>query len=88
MSSNQIAIGARFMRTDSLPYTENGAKGIHATTTLCEVTSTDRVGFRYSVVEVLAESGRPSFAGTPTGGSMAWFGFDAAIARGDVKMEA
>lgn len=77
-----LTVGARFNLTESRPY--NRGQSVHTRTTLREVTSVDAVGFDFTVVEVIAESGRPEFAATPTGGSMAWFGFDAAVEAGRV----
>ena len=81
-----ISTGTRFTKNDERPYRLNGERHYHRQTLLAEVTSTDEVGFEYRIVEVLAEENRPEFAGTPTGGSMAWFGWDAALGRGDVKV--
>lgn len=81
-----ITTGTRFSSHDARPYTENGERRIHETTVLCEVTSTDDRGFAYTVIEVLTETGRPSFAGTKTGGNMAWFGWEAALANGRVAV--
>jgi hypothetical protein len=81
-----LGVGDQFTRTDARPYTENGTKGVHDTTVLCEIVSTDERGFQYKVVKMIRESGRPSFAGTPTGGTMAWFGWDAALAKGRVEV--
>jgi len=78
-------IGTRFIKSAERPYTEDGAKGLHCTEVMYEVTSTDRGGFEAKAVEVVSESGRPSFAGNPLGVSMAWFGWEAALARGDVR---
>lgn len=82
-----IQPGTTFTKKDSRPYTENGARGVHETVIRYRITETDQRGFTADVVEIISETGRPSFAGTATGCSMAWFGFDAAIRRGDLTVE-
>ena len=83
-------VGDRFVESVDRTYTENGSKGIHHTEVMYEVTALTHNGFDARGVEVIAESGRPSFAGkrypadTSTV-SMVWFGWDAAVKRGDVK---
>lgn len=86
MNTMQIAVGTRFTETDSRRWTNGDEKGVHTFTTLNEVTSTDASGFAYKVVEVVAEAGRPTFGTLPTSGSMAWFGWDAALAKGRVEV--
>ena len=87
MTITQPQVGTRFMRSDSRPYTSaDGTKGVHETVVLNEVTATDMVGFTYVTTALLSESGRPAWAGGLGGGRMAWFGWDAAVARGDVEV--
>jgi hypothetical protein len=83
-----IEIGTRFTRRSERTYREDGERKVFAQTVLAEVVSIDAVGFEWRVVEVLAETDRPGFDqdSRPTGGSTAWFGWDAAVARGDVKV--
>ena len=66
--------------------TETGAKVVHTWTTKNTVTAVDGVGFTYKVTEVVAEANRPEFAGTPTGGTMAWFALPLYIARGTLRI--
>lgn len=81
-----LRVGDRFTRTDSRTYRDGDVRGTHTVTTLNEVSEVDEVGFKAVVVEVIEEAGRPSFAtGTPSSLSMAWFGWDAAAARGDIR---
>lgn len=86
-SAVPLRIGDRFVETDSRPYTEaDGTRGVHETTLLMEVTGISKVGFTYRRIDILAESGRPSFCGEPTTlGSMAWFGWFAAVDKGRVR---
>lgn len=82
-----IRVGDRFTETDMRPYTEGGERRTHVYTLVYEVVSTDEVGFKYRTVEVVAEEGRPAFGGTPVGGSMAWFGLDAALTQGRITID-
>lgn len=79
-----VAVGTRFDLTESRGY--NRGQSVHTITTRREVVSVDAVGFDVIVLEVLSETGRPEFASTPTRGSMAWFGFDAAVKAGRVEI--
>lgn len=82
-----IKVGTRFTKSGSRRYTErDGSQGTHEYLDLCEVTSLDSIGFAYTVVQRLSETGRPSFGTTVSNGSMAWFGWHAAAARGDVAL--
>lgn len=77
----------RFTRKTSRPYTESGEKRQHEVELLCEVVSTDEVGFSWKTLEVLSETNRPTeFNGfIPEKGETAWFGWEAALGRGDVR---
>lgn len=79
-------VGDRFVETDDRKYTEDGRKGVHHTQVMYEVTAMTHNGFKARVVEVVAESGRPSFAATPQSTSMAWFGWDNAVTHGRVRV--
>ena len=79
-------VGDRFIAINDRKFTEGGVKGIHHTEVMYEVTELTHNGFEAVAVKVVAETGRPTFAGTPQGTSMAWFGWDAAVKRGDVKV--
>lgn len=81
-----VTFGTRFTARQSLAYQINGERHYHTRTLLQEVTGLTETGFDYRTVEVLAEDNRPDFAATPTGGQMAWFGWRAAAARGDVTV--
>ena len=84
-------VGTRFTKKAARRYTTaSGEKGTHSYELLCEITSTSGVGFEWVRVEVLAEDGRPADfdAFVPTSGSTAWFGWDAALGRGDVRVVA
>lgn len=80
------AVGARFTSTDSRPWHDGDAKGVHIYTDLCEIVSVEPAGLAYKVVQVIEESGRPPFAGDAkrTGGSFAAFGWRRAIESGRV----
>ena len=84
------AVGSRFTKATRNRYrATDGSHRHHEFVLLCEVVAVDPRGFEYAVVEVLEESGRPEgfpARQAPTGGEMAWFGWDAAVARGDVRM--
>jgi hypothetical protein len=84
----QIQPGTRFTHRHERRYTEDGERRTFSQTVLAEVVSTDAGGFEWRVVEVVSETDRPGFdrSSRPTGGTMAWFGWDAAVARGDVAV--
>jgi hypothetical protein len=77
----------RFTKKGAHRYTENGERRIHRMELLCEVTSVNAVGFSWRTVEVLSEDERPTTfdAFVPVGGDTAWFGWEAALGRGDVQ---
>lgn len=77
----------RFILKTIRRYTENGERRQHEIELLCEVVSTGEVGFAWKTVEVISEKARPTaFAGhTPEKGEIAWFGWEAALGRGDVR---
>lgn len=79
-------VGDRFVATDHRKYTEDGQKGVHHTEVMYEVTALTHNGFEAKAVEVMAESGRPSFAATPESTRMAWFGWDNAVTQGRVRV--
>lgn len=83
------AAGSRFTKVTRNRYrVADGSYRHHEFVLLCEVVAVDARGFEYAVVEVLEESGRPEGFPTrqaPTRGEMAWFGWDAAVSRGDVR---
>lgn len=82
-----LKIADRFTKNSRSRYTENGERRTHSLQLLCEVTSINAVGFSWRVIEVLSEEDRPTTfeAFVPTGGDTAWFGWDAALGRGDVQ---
>lgn len=81
-----ISTGTHFTKSEVRRYTENGVQGEHRTVIRYVVTNIDEVGFDADAVEVVSEEGRPSFAADPKGCQMAWFGWDAALGRGDVQI--
>ena len=85
--STAMQVGDRFTSTSDRRFTEDGVRRMHHLDLLCEVVSTDAVGFAWNVVEVLNEENRPTtFAPfVPTAGTTAWFGWAAAVERGDVQ---
>lgn len=78
-----VAVGTRFDLTEARGY--NRGQNTHTITTRREVVSVDAIGFETIVLEIIAETDRPEFAATPTRGSMAWFGYDAAVKAGRVS---
>lgn len=78
-------VGDRFVATDDRKYTEGVRKGVHHIEVMYEITDLKHNGFEAKVVEVVAESDRPTFAGTPEGISMAWFGWDNSLRNGRVR---
>lgn len=81
-----LKVSDRFTKKSSRRYTEDGERRVHCLTLLCEVTSVNSVGFEWRTVEVLTEENRPTTfeAFVPFEGSTAWFGWEAALTRGDV----
>lgn len=88
---NALIEGDEFTKRDSRPYTlADGTRGTHEFALRCRVVAIGERGFDWERVEVLTEAGRPEgFADNPAErGSMAWFGLDAALARGDIEVTA
>ena len=88
-TAQALTTGSRYTKTTRNRYrVADGSHRHHEFVLLCEVVAVSARGFEYAVVEVLEESGRPEgfpARQAPTGGEMAWFGWDAAVARGDVR---
>ena len=81
-----LAVGTVIEMDKEGAYIEAGAKVVHAWTIKGTVIAVDGAGFTYEVTEVVAEANRPEFAGTPTGGTMAWFALPLNIARGTLRI--
>lgn len=95
-----LTVSDRFTKKDSSGWMDaDGNRQRHEYTILCEVVSTNAVGFEWRRLEVLEESNRPTTAElatvkgvTPTEGAFiatkgrtAWFGWEAAVNRGDAE---
>lgn len=80
------AVGTRFTRTDSRPWHDGSTRGVHTYTDLCEILSVEPGGIAYAVIQTIAESGRPPFAGNArrAQGSFAAFGWRKALEDGRV----
>jgi hypothetical protein len=83
-----LTVGERFTQTSARRWTDDsGTKHTHTVVSRCEVTQRDAAGFGYTVVETLESTDAPprqAFAASA--GTMAWFGFTAAVERGDITI--
>lgn len=82
----ELETGDTFTLSNDRPYTIDGVRKNHTFVMKVMVTKTDAVGFDYVVLDILDEIDRPTHfdaSNGPTKGSMAWFGLEAAINRGD-----
>lgn len=67
----QVKVGTHLKHTVSMPYKDHGKEGIHHLVTVVEVTSIKGDHAEFKTVEVLEESGIPSWGSRPletTGG--------------------
>jgi hypothetical protein len=87
-TTTALTIGSRFEMDEALPYTVDGQKRTHTYTKECRVVAADEAGFTYDVVGVTNEQDRPDFAGTPKGGSVAWFALPFRVSKGTLRIGA
>lgn len=88
-NTSRPTVGTTYTRRDALDWKDaNGVLHTHKTTILFRVTEITTVGFKATAVELLEETERPPFVtGHTTGHTMAWFGWEAALKRGDVTIQ-
>lgn len=84
--SNALEIGTRFTNRNSRTWRDDaGTRHTHSYTLECKVTGTTEFGFTWELLAVIDETDRPEEgAFVPEKGSLAWFGWNAALNRGDV----
>lgn len=58
-----VMVGDRFIHKTRLPYRDGDVSGVHHIVAVVEVTKVEGLQAEYKVVEVVMESGKPSFAG-------------------------
>ena len=85
-TTHPLAVGTIIEMDQERAYTEAGVKAVHTWTVRGRVTEVDATGFTYEVAEVVAEANRPTFASTPTGGTVAWFALPLYIDRGTLRI--
>lgn len=87
-STNTLTVGTRFTKTHSRPWRDaDGVRHYHAYTLECRVTALSESEFSWELLAVLDETDRPEAgAFVPEHGKMAWFGWEAALERGDVAV--